>query len=793
MPTICQRIAVALFWALPSVAIAQLAGTASQRDLLIVQRGHSAIPIAVAQNAGEWEKKAAEDLAKYIQLMSGSLPQIVNTLPGEGEPALVVGQMAIQAKPDLATALAQAAKKNPVLRADAIVVQRQGNRVFLAGSNDDSHYYAVSHLLHLWGCRWYVPSEFGECIPSHDSLKVGDLNFAYGPRFEVRRYWISWLGEQADRPIFMRRNFMNDESVPNGHSLAQYTKDVEPAGKGHFAIPITDPRTADGVAKLISERFQKGERISLGIEDGLYDSDYPRDKELLTLQYDKYFLTQSYTDCFLTFYNNVAETLLQQHPQSTAKIGFLAYANLTLPPVQVNHVAKPLVAYLAPIDVDPNHGMDSPVSGPRRELKDMVYKWSAVMDGRVVIYDYDQGMLVWRDIPNPSHHAFRQDVKHYEQAGILGVDTESRNAIATIFLNLHFRGQLMWNPQADVETMLDEFYPKFYGPAAKPMAAYWSAIYKAWEKTLVTEHEYFVAPAIYTSELISELRGHLQAAEASLANVASDSRESRQYHERVMFTKLGFGVLENYIGMTTAANTEVDYAKAVQHGKQALADRESLAIMNPNFTTYKAIGENGYAWFPGEVQQYEELLQLSNGTKGTLIAKLPLVWSYRRDPKDVGLKESWINQVPDLNWWRAEASQGIESGHVKNQDGQWEEVQTDLYLQAQGIVTSDYQSYVGHGWYRTEIELTPEQVSGNVFLKFPGVFNEFWLYVNGQEAFHRPFKGLWWLADYRFEADVDLTGKLQSGRNTIVIRHHNPHHFGGLFRRPFLYRTIPNK
>jgi uncharacterized protein (DUF2249 family) len=34
---------------------------------------------------------------------------------------------------------------------------------------------------------------------------------------------------------------------------------------------------------------------------------------------------------------------------------------------------------------------------------------------------------------------------------------------------------------------------------------------------------------------------------------------------------------------------------------------------------------------------------------------------------------------------------------------------------------------------------------------------------------------------------VDLTGELQAGENTIVVRCHNPHHLGGMFRRPFLY------
>src|SRR4029078_7239037 len=115
----------------------------------------------------------------------------------------------------------------------------------------------------------------------------------------------------------------------------------------------------------------------------------------------KYFLAPSVTDAFLVFYNKVADRLMKLHPTSKAKIGFLAYANMTIPPVRPIVAKAPLVAYLAPIDIDPVHGMDDKRSAPRGRYKDILYKWAKVMQGRLVIYDSDQSMLVWRDIPNP--------------------------------------------------------------------------------------------------------------------------------------------------------------------------------------------------------------------------------------------------------------------------------------------------------------------------------------------------------------------------------------------------------
>ena len=82
----------------------------------------------------------------------------------------------------------------------------------------------------------------------------------------------------------------------------------------------------------------------------------------------------------------------------------------------------------------------------------------------------------------------------------------------------------------------------------------------------------------------------------------------------------------------------------------------------------------------------------------------------------------------------------------------------------------------------------PAQVAGKVNLLFPGLFNECWLYVNGDLVAHRPFEEPWWRQDYKFEWDVDVTGAIKAGRNTITLRGVAPHHFAGMFRRPFFYR-----
>ena len=757
---------------------AETAGAPAADTLWVVRGGQPLASVVLAADASDLEKAAAADLVKYVEMMSGAkLPQLV-LAPGARAPdgpAIFIGKAALTEDRSLEARLMAVAKKAPLVGADAIVLRRVRDRLYLAGNNDRAHYFAVSQLLQDWGCRWYMPTEFGEVVPEDKNLAVGTLDHAWGSPFEIRSYWLSWLGDNTGREDFQRRNFATSGRLAvAGHALGQYTKNLVPPGGSALNVPLAEYGTAAEVASRIEAQYAKGvPEISLAIEDGIYRSGSAADAALHFGIFDKYMLATSNTDAVMTLYNNVARILRQQHPESRTLLGALAYSNVTLPPQQVLEIEPNIVMWLAPIDIDPNHGMDDPNSPPKQEYRGIMERWARLLHGRLAIYDYDQGQLVWRDLPNPSQHAFAQDVRHYRDAGILGVNTESRGATATTFLNLFFRLQLLWNPDADVDALLAEFYPKFYGPAAAPMAQYWNAIFTAWKETTATEHEYFIAPVIYTPELIARLRGHLAAAQQAVAPLQAKqdlTRNEKLYLQRMQFTALSFAVIDNYLAMVRAGATEADYAAAAQAGERALAAREQLTDMNPTFTTYKRIGEKGPSWFPGEVQQMRELAERTGGSKGTLVAKLPVTWAFHRDEHDTGLPRGRAY----THW-----------------DSTWEGARTDVYLQGQGIRHADGQSYTGHYWYQTELDLSATQATGDLHLLFPGLFNEAWLYINGQLVGHRPWAEPWWQNDYRFEWDVAAAGKLKPGRNLITLRGAVLHHFGGMFRRPVLYRPLP--
>ncbi len=233
-----------------NLAIAQLAGQQSSNPLTIVQSGQSTAVILIDPSSGEMEKLAAADLQDAIEKMTGAKVKVLSDAVENqkalalSQPLLIVGQLALSLDPTLQESLGKVQKPRPVLRSDAIVLRRTTNRVYLAGNNPEAHAYAVSELLYRWGCRWYLPTEIGECIPEFQELSIGELEYAYASPFEVRRYWLSWLGDNSGKAEFMRQNRFNDLSVPNGHILGQYTKELIPPGKSMFNVPISEDQTA---------------------------------------------------------------------------------------------------------------------------------------------------------------------------------------------------------------------------------------------------------------------------------------------------------------------------------------------------------------------------------------------------------------------------------------------------------------------------------------------------------------------------------------------------------------------
>ena len=207
--------------------------------MTLVEDGQARAYVLVRADAGVWELKAAQDLSTTVAKMTGVTLPVVHQQQA-GIP-IVVGQLAL---PRLASQLRSVVKEKPVLRCDAIALECSNDGVFLAGSNDDSHYFAVAELMRRWGCRWYVPTDFGECTCSPEARNQSGFRVvSLEGRAQARRVPESSpvLPRPLQRELALRQRWAGRPPLPEGSMVARRLSILlgcpagQPAPRGELA------------------------------------------------------------------------------------------------------------------------------------------------------------------------------------------------------------------------------------------------------------------------------------------------------------------------------------------------------------------------------------------------------------------------------------------------------------------------------------------------------------------------------------------------------------------------------
>ena len=167
----------------------------------------------------------------------------------------------------------------------------------------------------------------------------------------------------------------------------------------------------------------------------------------------------------------------------------------------------------------------------------------------------------------------------------------------------------------------------------------------------------------------------------------------------------------------------------------------------------------------GRKKKYEELVAMTRGEKGAMVAPLPLEMRFARDPFNEGVIGEWYSPEFDDRKWKN-----------KNTFFLWE--QQDPPEDAAG------HDYDGYGWYRGAVEIPSDAVNKPVHFWCGGAMNEAWVWINGEYAGHNAHR-IWWRGPHDF--DLDVTKLVKPGKNSITIRIWNDAEFGGLFRCGFFW------
>lgn len=665
------------------------------------------VPPAFAEREAELQRQrlreSVKDLAHYLEKMSGASVPILTNTPAKGDAMLpiLIGDLAAQK-------FGAPGSKAPYKQGFRLVVVAKG--VGLMGESDLATSYAIYELLDRLGCRWYMPSEMGEVIPSVKTISLPKLDVSSGPGTIYRGIW---YGDNA----FKRRIRQGGLLLSAGHALeiSNYiTKEQLQAhpewcgligGKRNpnrfcWASAEAAAATADGIVASLDKAYTP--TVSLSPNDGADFCECDKCKTLDAGDRDPSMGSVSITDRYIHFCNLIAERVTKKYPD--VLFGFLAYVQYTRPPVR-EQLHPNLVPQIAPITYCRAHTMLQTNICPSRPLiRAIVEGWGK--KARMVSYYNYMFHLAEVTVPYPMMKQMSDEAPLLYANRVQLWQPETAPIFESVLPGMVLTIRMAWDTKAKPAEVLDEFFAKFYGAAAAPMRRYWQLFDEAW--TEAPEHAGcgFGYTRRFTPEMMKAARATVDRSLAACKTDAERQRVTMQdeaLKQFELFMKLRWDLFDGRF-----ATLDQDSARWLQR-QLALGDQYApqSAFSKVGWTTNTVGGGYFKAFFE------PAYLDGARIAKNFRVLSPPLrQWRYQADREKKGESLGWSRADFDDSAWKT----------TDPCVATW----FDLGLE----------TFYGPVFYRATVKIPAAPAGKKVFLWISGTDGSAKVFVNGQ---HVPF------------------------------------------------------
>jgi hypothetical protein len=518
-------------------------------------RGVQAALERMAETRRQLLRDSARDLAGYLRKMSAAEFEIVETFPaGDRRIPILLGQPAERVFGPAGIS------KGGAFGFRVAAHPQKG--IGLYGESEHGTSYAIYELLHRLGCRWYMPTALGECIPERKTLTVPIMDEKLAPSVERRgmsqggvdwnrRNRYTFAGGLAALPsggVHRVSYAGNVVVVAAGHNMLWRLVPKELSGR---AFKWTDPALAEGMADTIIAEIDGSDlakvlaagypvHYRLNMPDGQFPTEDPEERkhDPEPRVWEPAAGRWSITDRLVLLANRIQERVAKKYPG--VHIGLLGYVNHSMPPARVKPVAN-LTWTIAPIDFNRFHPMDWPDHPNEFWLRDMVQGWGKL---GVPLGAYWYGInLAELSAPCPFIAKWGTDLRILRENNLVNWTPETMNGWDTMLPAYVLASRMTFDASETPEEILAELWERFYGPAAAPMARYWTGIDQAY----LDAHEYAGSPfcylKVFTPEVMAAARKDLAAARAAAG--PADGLPAR----RVKLIDESFTLFEKFMAM----------------------------------------------------------------------------------------------------------------------------------------------------------------------------------------------------------------------------------------------------
>jgi hypothetical protein len=383
--------------------------------------------------------------------------------------------------------------------------------------------YAVYEMLEQLGFRWYMPiAELGVVIPKLQNISINAQNLKKEPEFGVRRFKNGNRAELKDEFLWYKSMKVGSSLImPIYHAVGRLTyfgKDADPeyfgvvGGKINYNVPklTSEKLRSDFIESLefTNKAYPGIEYDCLGQPDGwssMDDSDAAAGWN--KTERGTY---GCFSDYLWDFNLDIRKRIMEKHPDR--KFVVFAYSGTTLPPTNIDKIPENVVVgFLQQSSIW--------MMPPRNTDMELRSEWLKKMkDGKtqLLILDHYLEQAPIRTTP-PVPVIFTKFLKEnlkgaydnsvgyeVEMPWTPGVDQKNNKSLLNLrrpglsHLMIYLHNRLLWDRNLDLQSVLDEYYKLFYGPASAEMKEFYEFAEEVWirpEPREVTVAGGFLKPA----------------------------------------------------------------------------------------------------------------------------------------------------------------------------------------------------------------------------------------------------------------------------------------------------------
>lgn len=169
------------------------------------------------------------------------------------------------------------------------------------------------------------------------------------------------------------------------------------------------------------------------------------------------------------FVNKIAERF-PEHRFTT-----LAYT-YTAQPTKIIKPLDNVILFLSNIEADRTHPITREVSA--KPFRSQLEGWRQKTD-YLFIWDYYTQFTNYL-APFPNLYTFKENFKYYKEKGVRGIFAQSSGETYSEMVELksYLLAKLLWNPNVDVDSLIDNFLVGYYGKAAPSVKEYIESLHK---------------------------------------------------------------------------------------------------------------------------------------------------------------------------------------------------------------------------------------------------------------------------------------------------------------------------